>query len=246
MDKGQNNVEAGPALLRIALRPLWMVLCLAASAFSADASSAVPAEFRGTWVPSKASCESSVRVVITADRLTLVNGNDTQALGGIEMAGPGYFGPDYRGIMAVLITESSGHQPVTIVFNFNEKKGVAQADFSPVQPAATTPQGKQYNAYISKLNLGRRFALDKVLLKKCDSATAAKPSSQATQQAGGVSEFAVGDAVEARFGRDWIAGRINSVRASRNAQGPEVVYEVLLENGQRGMLPARMIRKPGR
>jgi hypothetical protein len=154
-----------------------MVSYFAASTFSTDALSAVPAGFRGTWVPSKAACESPVRVLVAADRLTLVNGNDSQDLRGIEMAGPGYFPPDYRGIMAVLITEFSGHQPVTVLFNLSEKKGVAQADFSPVQPGATNPQGKQYNAYISKLNLARRFPLDKVLLKKCTSATAITPPS---------------------------------------------------------------------
>jgi hypothetical protein len=69
--------------------------------------------------------------------------------------------------MAVLITEFSGHQPVTVSFNFGEKKGVAQVDFSPVQPGTPTPQLKAYNARISKLNLAKRCPLDKVPLKKC-------------------------------------------------------------------------------
>jgi hypothetical protein len=239
------NGEAGAAFPRAISHRLPAVLCFAATAFSTAALSAVPAEYRGTWVPSKAGCESSVRVLIGADRLTLVNGKDTQALAGIEMAGPGYFPPDYRGIMAVLITEFSGNQPVTVLFNPGEKKGVAQAEFSPVQPGAKTAQGKQYNAHISKLNLAKRFPLDKALLKKCDAGAAAKPPSQGAQPADVRSQFAVGDVVEARYGRDWIAGRINSVRASSNAQGPAVVYEVMLENGQRGMLPERMLRKPG-
>ena len=237
------NVAAGSVFLRIPV--LAVVFCFAASIFSADASSAVPAEFQGTWVPIKATCESPVRMLIAADRLTLVNGTDSQGFGGIEMAGPGYFQPGYRGIMAVLITEFNGHQPVTVIFNLNEKKGVAQADFSPVQPGATTAQGRSYNSHISKLNLARRFALDKVPLKKCAGGTAATPSAPAAQPAA-AAQFAVGDAVEARYGRDWIPGRINSVRQSRNAQGAEVVYEVLLENGKRGMLPAGMIRKASR
>jgi hypothetical protein len=244
MDNFTCSVKAGPAFIRTSVHLLLMVLSFASSAFGAGAFSTVPAEFRGTWVPSKATCESSLRVLVAADRLTLVNGTDSQALGGIEMAGPGYFPPGYQGIMAVLITEFSGHQPVTVIFNLNEKRGVAQAEFSPVQPGATTAQGKQYNAHISKLNLARRFALDKVLLKKCADGTAAAPSPQGTPspQTAGVMQFAVGDTVEARYGRDWIPGRINNVRQS----GAEVVYEVLLENGKRGMLPASMIRKPGR
>ena len=143
-------------------------------ASGAAAQRAVPAEFQGRWVPSKASCESPVAVVIAADRLTLVNGKDTQAWSEIEMAGPGFFAPDYRGIMAVLLTEVSGHQPVTASFNVGEKKGVAQVEFAPVMPGKATPQQKAYNAHISKLNLAKRFPLDKVPLKKCAGAAAAR------------------------------------------------------------------------
>lgn len=84
----------------------------------------------------------------------------------------------------------------------------------------------------------------------------AAPAARATQpaqptqpmqptQAAATAAFAVGEAVEARYGREWIPGRVNSIRQSRGAQGPELVYEVMLENGKRGMLPARMVRKPG-
>ena len=142
-------------------------LSASAIAFSGPAWSAVPVEFQGAWVPSKATCDSPVRVLVAADRLTLVNGKDSEALGGIEMAGPGYFPPDYRGIMAVLITEFSGNQPVTATFNLAEKKGAAQVEYAPVQPGANTVQGKAYNAQISKLNLVKRFPLNKVVLKKC-------------------------------------------------------------------------------
>ena len=69
--------------------------------------------------------------------------------------------------MAVLITEFSGQQPVTGTFNVGEKKGTAQMDFAPVMPGKATPQLTPYNSRISKLNLVKRFPLDKVLLKKC-------------------------------------------------------------------------------
>ncbi len=134
---------------------------------SAESWSAVPAEFQGTWVANSATCSSTLRVQISADRLTLNNGKDSESFGGIEMAGPGYFPPDYRGIMAVLLTEFSGDQPVTITFNLGEKKGVAQIEFAPVVPGSLTAQGKAYNAHITKLNLAKRFALNKLLLKKC-------------------------------------------------------------------------------
>ena len=32
------------------------------------------------WVPSKATCESPVRVLVGADRLTLANGKDSEAV----------------------------------------------------------------------------------------------------------------------------------------------------------------------
>jgi hypothetical protein len=153
---------------------LLMVLGGAVGVSVAAAPRAVPAEFQGRWVPSKASCESPVAVVIAADRLTLVNGKDTQAWSEIEMAGPGFFAPDYRGIMAVLLTEVSGHQPVTASFNVGEKKGVAQVEFAPVMPGKATPQQKAYNAHISKLNLAKRFPIDKVPLKKCAGSAAAR------------------------------------------------------------------------
>jgi hypothetical protein len=134
-------------------------------------SGPVPAEWQGTWVPVKAACDSAVRVVITADKLTLVNGNDKQAIGGIEMAGPGYWAPDYQGIEAVLITEFEGQQPVTAVFNAGEKKGVAQVSFAPVQPgAAGNALMTAYNKRITELNLVRRFPLHEVPLKKCGAA----------------------------------------------------------------------------
>lgn len=161
------NVAAGQALRRAGAIPLLVALSVAASTSGAAALNAVPAEFQGTWVPSKATCESPVRVLVSADRLTLANGKDSEALGGIEMAGPGFWGPDYRGIMAVLITEFSGHQPVSATFNLGERKGTAQVEFSPVMPGKATAQLTPYNAHISKLNLAKRFPLNKVLLKKC-------------------------------------------------------------------------------
>jgi hypothetical protein len=151
---------------------LILACAFALSGFTAPTAAAqsgpVPAEWQGTWVPVKSACDSPVRVVITADRLSLMNGNDKQAIGGIEMAGPGYWGPDYRGIEAVLIAEFDGQQPVTAVFNAGEKKGVAQVSFAPVQPGATgNALLTAYNKRITELNLAKRFPLHEVSLKKC-------------------------------------------------------------------------------
>jgi hypothetical protein len=171
----QHNAAARgrPELAPIA--PLCFAVFLLCSAFSVAAEGAVPAEFQGTWVPTKSSCESQVRMLVGPERLTLVNGRDSEVLGGIEMAGPGYFPPDYRGIMAVLITEFSGHQPATATFNVGEKKGAGQVEFAPVVQGATNAQGRAYNARISKLKLAKRFPLDKALLKKCAAGSGAQP-----------------------------------------------------------------------
>ena len=137
---------------------------------SVNAAANVPAAFQGTWVSAKAACDSPVRLRITGDRLMLANGTDTESLGGIEMAGPGYFPPGYNGIMAVLLTEFSGDQPAVVTFNPGERKGVAQLDYAPVIPGKGNAMQAKYNAHISKLALARRFPLDKVPLKKCAAA----------------------------------------------------------------------------
>ena len=144
------------------------VVCLTVSVFSigAAAQKSVPAEHRGRWVPAKGACESAVAVVVATDRVTFSNGKDTETLGDIEMAGPGWFPPGYRGIMAVLQTEFNGQQPAILTFNLGEKKGVGQVEFSPVTLRPNAPVDA-YNARILKLNLAKRFPLDKVPLKKC-------------------------------------------------------------------------------
>ena len=158
------SLVLGKLFTRCSAITLLVAVLSGASTSQAAVPNAVPAEFQGTWVPSNATCQSSVRVLVAGDRLTLANGNDSAVLGGIEMAGPAYFPPDYRGINAVLITEFDGHQPVIATFNVGEKKGTAQMDFAAVTPGKANAQ---LNAYYAKLNLAKRFPLNKMLLKKC-------------------------------------------------------------------------------
>ena len=56
-------------------------------------------------------------------------------------------------------------------------------------------------------------------------------------------EYAVGQVIEAKYGRDWVRGRVDKIRQMGPKGGIE--YEVRLDNGQRGIVPARMLRKPG-
>lgn len=143
-----------------------MLLAVAGSPH-AGAQAAVPAEFHGTWAPAGAACDSAVRVLVSAQVLTLFNGKDSAAIGGIEMAGPGYFPLGYRGLEAVLITEFNGHQPATMTFNAGEKKGVAQVVFSTVTPGKGNAQLNAHNARIARLNLVNRFPLNNLPLRKC-------------------------------------------------------------------------------
>jgi len=131
----------------------------------------VPAEFQGDWVAASAACTAPVRVRVEATRITLVNGTDTESLGGLEMAGPGYFPPDYKGILAVAITEFSGDQPLSATFNHGEKKGVALVEMAiagPDRPGNAILNAM--NAHFRKLNLAKRFPLHQVPLKKCPAA----------------------------------------------------------------------------
>ena len=143
-----------------------VLLCLAA-----PAAAQVPAEFQGDWVAASAACTAPVRARFEAARVTLVNGADMESFGGIEMAGPSYFGPDYSGISRVLITEFEGAQPVTATFNVDEKKGVAQLELgvpTPAHPANKVAAAS--NARLAKLGLRKRFPLQAVPLKRCPAA----------------------------------------------------------------------------
>ncbi len=158
---------------RLACTSLFALALTAAAA--GPASAQVPAEFTGDWVPAAAMCTSPARVRVEAARITVVNGADSEAFAGIEMAGPAYFEPGYRGIMAVAITEFDGHQPVTLTFNADEKKGVAQAVLSSPVAGNVNAFGRELNARLSKLNLVKRFPLHQVPLKKCAAGRAGAP-----------------------------------------------------------------------
>jgi hypothetical protein len=132
------------------------------------AAAQVPADFHGEWVAATAACTTPLRVRFEAARVTLVNGADMESFGGIEIAGPSYFGPDYKGIQSVLITEFEGDQPVRATLNLDEKKGVTALELNVPTPA--NPANKvamAANARLAKLNLVKRFPLQNVVLKRC-------------------------------------------------------------------------------
>lgn len=77
-------------------------------------------------------------------------------------------------------------------------------------------------------------------------AKAAGAAPTARTQAAATTLYAAGQTVEARYGRDWVRGRVMQASQVRGAKGPEIAYDVLLENGKRGLLPAHMLRRPAR
>jgi hypothetical protein len=56
-------------------------------------------------------------------------------------------------------------------------------------------------------------------------------------------QYAVGEAIEAKYGADWVRGRVSKVTQTTSAKGTEFAYEVYLDNGKRGIVPPRMLRK---
>lgn len=64
----------------------------------------------------------------------------------------------------------------------------------------------------------------------------------AGQRAVPAAEFGVGQTVQVLYGREWIRARVNRVTQRVGPRGPEVAYDVSLENGKRGIVPSRMLR----
>ena len=76
---------------------------------------------------------------------------------------------------------------------------------------------------------------------KADRAGRGTATRQTTQRVP-AARFAVGQVVEARYGRQWVRARIDRIRHIGGAKDSEIAYDVRLENGQRGLLPAGMLR----
>jgi hypothetical protein len=57
-------------------------------------------------------------------------------------------------------------------------------------------------------------------------------------------EFVVGQVVLAKYGSQWIRAKVNRIRQVKGRNGPELAYDVSLDNGKRGLASAQMLRKP--
>lgn len=71
-----------------------------------------------------------------------------------------------------------------------------------------------------------------------------QPATAAALPAG--TAFAIGQVIEARYGREWVLGRVAGIYRHEGANGQQISYDVRLANGRRGIVPASMLRVPSR
>jgi hypothetical protein len=107
----------------------------------------VAAEFRGEWVPAKAACTSSHRLIIEPNVVTFVKGTDRAEYRKLEQCFS-CMGHDVENI-TVLSTDAMGDSPFTIYLDGTKKRASLTVDFS------------------NDKKLGARFALGTAALKKC-------------------------------------------------------------------------------
>ena len=100
---------------------------VAAGGSSALTSGGVDPAFRGQWVPAKATCESPLKVVIEANKVTLVNGAQRAEYPKLDQC----FSCAGRDVDHIiwLSTDKMGDSPW--IFHFDKKKKqIVSSDFS--------------------------------------------------------------------------------------------------------------------
>jgi uncharacterized protein YdbL (DUF1318 family) len=130
---------------------------LIATSFFAIAALAIPAsqtmtggsvaeEFRGEWVPAKAACASTLRLIIEPNKVTFVKDADRAEYRELDQCFT-CMGRDVENI-TWLTTDQRGDSPFTIYLDGSKKKPAVQVDFSDKK-------------------LGSRFPFGAGTLKKC-------------------------------------------------------------------------------
>ena len=107
----------------------------------------VASAFRGEWVPTKARCTSSLRLIIEPNIVTFVKGTDQAEFKKLEQCFS-CMGHDVTDI-TLLSTDAMGDSPFMIYLDGTKKKPGVTVEF---------PNDKK---------LGARFPFDKGALKKC-------------------------------------------------------------------------------
>ena len=128
--------------------PVVALSALACGAALAMTGDSVAPPFRGTWVPAKASCESTLRLVIDANVVTFVNGAQRAEFRKLEQCFS-CMGRDVAD-MTLLSTDAMGDSPFMITLDGRKK----------AKPSVSADLGNDRK-------LAARFPLGNAALKKC-------------------------------------------------------------------------------
>lgn len=87
----------------------------------------VAPEFRGEWVPARAACTSSLKLIIEANTVTFVKGSDRAEYRKLDQCFT-CMGRDVENI-TWLTTDAMGDSPFIIYLDGSKKKASVQVDF---------------------------------------------------------------------------------------------------------------------
>ena len=107
----------------------------------------VATTFRGEWVPAKAPCTSSLRLIIEPNTVTFVKGDDREEFRKLDQCFT-CMGHDVENI-TLLSTDAMGDSPFMIYLDGSKRKAAVRVEFS------------------NDRKLAQRFPLGKASLKKC-------------------------------------------------------------------------------
>jgi hypothetical protein len=123
---------------------------LACGTAQAMTGGSVEARFRGEWVPAKAACGSPVKLVIGANLVSFINGDQRADFSKLDQCFTCVAGGMSTAPQPVwLTTDAMGDSPFTITLDGTRKTVVVAVDFS------------------NDKKLGARFPLGTAALRKC-------------------------------------------------------------------------------
>ena len=123
------------------------IAVLAFPASQAMTGGSVAVEFRGEWVPARAACASTLRLIIEPTVVTFVKGSDRAEYRKLDQCFT-CMGRDVENI-TLLSTDAMGDSPFMIYLDGSKKKAAVSVDF---------PNDRE---------LGKRFPFGAGALKKC-------------------------------------------------------------------------------
>ena len=127
--------------MRTIHRSILVLAALACGAAQAMTGESVEAAFRGEWVPAKAACNSPLRLVIAANVVSFVNGDQRAEYRKLEQCFS-CTGKDVQNV-TLLSTDAMGDSPFMITLDGRKKAkpGVSVELGKPEKLAARFPLG---------------------------------------------------------------------------------------------------------